>query len=522
MMTGPRHDVQDFLKKRDEYRLGDLLTETPHGQTTELSSLAQEDLVEAYRLFKKIDFQALHVLTRKEAELSEVEHQIADGLKKGHRLFLCGCGATGRLALTLERCWREASKEKSFPFRADQVVAFMAGGDLALVKSIESFEDREDFGAKQLEELGFRESDLFIGISEGGETPFVIGASERAAQISSRDVLFFYANPDQQLVKSAERSKRLIENPKVFKVNLTHGPQALAGSTRLQASSVLMMALGASLGGVLGGKLNSLIQVILSQLEAIDYEKLTELTFMEQQAVEAEHSVYYTGPPEYLISIFTDTTERSPTFSLNPFEHDSERDQNHKSLCYLYAKEEDNTKVWNAILGRSPRVLNWSDVKNIAGMQRLLGHDFSLKALEKRSVYFKGKVFIEWVAQDKSLKLIFPKNELTFLTVKTGIPFFDLALEQLVIKLVLNAHSTLLMGRLKRYEGNLMTYVRPSNYKLVDRACRYAAILLQRKGIKNIDEKKLIQLCFDCASSKGAVVLNMVQAYEQECGPSQS
>jgi N-acetylmuramic acid 6-phosphate etherase len=47
---------------------------------------------------------------------------------------------------------------------------------------------------------------------------------------------------------------------------------------------------------------------------------------------------------------------------------------------------------------------------------------------------------------------------------------------------MLNMHSTLVMGRLGRFEGNLMTWVYPSNGKLIDRAARYSEILLRRSG----------------------------------------
>jgi N-acetylmuramic acid 6-phosphate etherase len=40
------------------------------------------------------------------------------------------------------------------------------------------------------------------------------------------------------------------------------------------------------------------------------------------------------------------------------------------------------------------------------------------------------------------------------------------------------------MGRLRRYEGNVMTYVRASNNKLIDRAIRYVDLLLKSKNIE--------------------------------------
>jgi len=61
--------------------------------------------------------------------------------------------------------------------------------------------------------------------------------------------------------------------------------------------------------------------------------------------------------------------------------------------------------------------------------------------------------------------------------VPESIGFFG---EHLALKMLLNAHSTLVMGRLGRYEDNLMTYVAANNFKLIDRAMRYARLLLHR------------------------------------------
>lgn len=44
----------------------------------------------------------------------------------------------------------------------------MAGGDAALIKSIEDFEDHPEFAEQQLIQLGFKENDLLIGSTEGG------------------------------------------------------------------------------------------------------------------------------------------------------------------------------------------------------------------------------------------------------------------------------------------------------------------------------------------------------------------
>lgn len=46
-----------------------------------------------------------------------------------------------------------------------------------------------------------------------------------------------------------------------------------------------------------------------------------------------------------------------------------------------------------------------------------------------------------------------------------------------LMKIVLNSLSTLIMGRMDRYQSNIMTYVKPTNYKLIDRATRYIRML---------------------------------------------
>ena len=106
----------------------------------------------------------------------DLRKDIQSTLKEGGRIYLCGCGATGRLSLLLERLWRKLVPGD------ENVRAFMAGGDVALVHSLESFEDFPEYGARHLEQLGFTENDLLISSTEGGETPYVIGATEFAAK----------------------------------------------------------------------------------------------------------------------------------------------------------------------------------------------------------------------------------------------------------------------------------------------------------------------------------------------------
>jgi N-acetylmuramic acid 6-phosphate etherase len=190
---------------------------------------------------KRVDLHALEMLASQAAGIDRLTRTVRETLHRGKRIFLCGCGATGRLSLTLEFLWRARATDR------DRVVSFMAGGDVALVNSLEGFEDYPRYGARHLEQMGFEDGDLLISCTEGGETPYVIGATEHAARISSNRPYFLYCNPDRELMRRVQRFRRVHDNPDIRTLCLFVGPMALAGSTRMQASTVLELAVGAAL-----------------------------------------------------------------------------------------------------------------------------------------------------------------------------------------------------------------------------------------------------------------------------------
>ena len=181
--------AEEFLQNKTYFQLGFLPTEQPNPATRDLADWARSDLDRAVRTLQQVDIEALRKVAAMTRHAEEMRHNIREVLKAGGRIFICGCGATGRLALSLEFLWR-----KGHP-GSEQVISFMAGGDVALVHSLEGFEDYPERGARQLEELGFGPNDLLISSTEGGETPFVIGATERAAEISKWKPYFLYCNP---------------------------------------------------------------------------------------------------------------------------------------------------------------------------------------------------------------------------------------------------------------------------------------------------------------------------------------
>ena len=286
-------------------------------------------------------------------------------------------------------------------------------------------------------------------------------------------------------------------------------------STRMQATTILMYAVGLALWFY--DKDFSELQSELNKMNKFLNEESFDFL---QPFIECESELYKKG--EYLfyetdgklgISILTDTTERSPTFSLYPFENQNDLIK-HPSLSYLYFPHAINpTEAWRELLGRLPRTFHWEEVTAETSEKRLMGFDFSKNLKEKRALYLNAPHTHFKISFDENANaLIFNlKNHEAHLFLKD----LNFLSAHLVLKISLNNLSTLIMGRLDRYESNLMTWVRASNNKLVDRTVRYVDTLLKQKGI-TISYEELVHACFrmkDQIPKDQSLVLKMVQEF---------
>ena len=470
----PEERADDFLRVASDFHLGMIPTEQPHPATRDLSRWARHDLPAAIAALQDVDLGALEALHGHATRIDRLARRVQETLGRGARVFLCGCGATGRLSLSLESLWRGEAAPRG---GREQVISFMAGGDVALVHALEGFEDHPAYGARHLEQLGFGEGDLLVACTEGGETPYVIGATERAALLSSNRPCFLYCNPDEILARHVDRFRRVLENPRIDCYGLEVGPMALAGSTRMQASTVLQLAVGLALmhpdmpaGRAIGS--------FHARVHATDLSFLAAFIERETHLQEAGEHVIYRAK-DYGITVLTDTTERAPTFSLVPFRR-MDDEPGEESVCYVSLDSApDPAQAWEELLGRPPRALDWADVDSRTTPDYLRGFDFSALAVERRRHRIPGRAHHEFRIRPSALGISMALGPLQHDLRVAGMPAL---LRHLMLKQVLNIHSTLVMGRLGRYEGNLMTWVTPTNGKLVDRAARHVAHLLARAG----------------------------------------
>jgi N-acetylmuramic acid 6-phosphate etherase len=176
----------EFLKISGQFKLGALVTESSHPVTANLSDVAGKDIAAALKLLFEADGDVVQKFRDfvKSGRAESVQAAVLHSLKNGGRIFFTGCGSTGRLSILLDSVWRDFWRRQTPASRGaapadveNRTFSVMAGGDFALIKSVEGFEDFTAFGKRQIADLGVSSKDVVFAITEGGETSFVIGTA---------------------------------------------------------------------------------------------------------------------------------------------------------------------------------------------------------------------------------------------------------------------------------------------------------------------------------------------------------
>ncbi len=431
-----------FINEAGQFRLGNLLTESPHPRTTELSYVADKSTSDALGMLFDVDNDALAKYREwigMDAP-AKISAEVRDALLTGGKLFFTGCGATGRLSILLDAIWRDFWHGLDIPDQwnwENRTFSVMAGGDFALIKSVEGFEDFIQFGAKQIEDTGVDKGDVVFAITEGGETSFVIGTAWQGLKKGAR-VFFMYNNPDDVL--TVNRSREVIEEPRITKINATTGPMAIMGSTRMQATTIelcmmvtiLEMAIRDILAQIAPEKAKgldpaSVPQKFLAQLEeAIRTLQSKDMLDQVAELVQNEETAYRNGLKstyfaDHLgIDVLTDTTERSPTFCTPAFRKWDDPNAS-ESWTYLILPYADSKTAWENMLHRPVRALAWSDeeisklvpadvaprqyeIMKQIGFNELMRFRIGLNGLEHRPVV-KGDAVVGIVTEEKKSSL---------------------------------------------------------------------------------------------------------------------
>lgn len=444
-----------------------LTTESPNPLTKNLAEVSKADAKQAIASCFVVDKHALNDLQI--AELSKaVESLTADiwqRLHTGHKVIIAGCGASGRLAMSICKYFRVA-----YPQYADKVLDVISGGDAALVSSIPRFEDDRGLGVKQLQALDFSADDMLITTTASGDAPFIQAMVEHAVRHSKVKPWFVCCNPTEQIITRNPQHILVAEQGKINTLVLNVGSPGVSGSTRMQPSTAMLLAIGrAALGNSSCASSAEKLYNKLNNLSEQQLRGLAELACQESASYLAGHKVFYTCPDEYAMCVFTDITERSPTFNLAAIKRSSENPESH-ALAYLWLDVDDAEAAWQSILGRSVRALNWQDWPQTRA-DHILDYDFSKQGKATREGYLENTTHDQFTLQMDKQTLVFSYNGKVYFSMDcAGLDELEI---EVLVKMLLNTHSTVVMGRCGYYQNNLMRNVQPGNAKLIGRSISY-------------------------------------------------
>lgn len=147
-------------------------------------------------------------------------------LAAGGRLVYAGAGTSGRIAVQ-----DAVELVPTFDWPEDRLVLLMAGGEAALLRSVENAEDRADLAAAAVADHALGVNDVLVGVAASGTTRFTV-AAVRTARARGALTIGIANSARTPLLDAAE-----------FPVAIETGAEAIAGSTRMKAGTAQKAAL---------------------------------------------------------------------------------------------------------------------------------------------------------------------------------------------------------------------------------------------------------------------------------------
>lgn len=204
-------------------QLGTLVTESVNERTIQLDTLPTSEQV---RLMNAEDKRVAEAVAACAVEIARAIDGVASRMAAGGRLLYVGAGTAGRMGVL------DASEiPPTFGMDAARVIGVIAGGRIAIERSVENAEDHPEAGATDLEHLKITATDSVVGIAASGRTPYVLGALRHARSAGAFTVALS-CNPRTPISEVAE-----------VPIEVVVGPEVITGSTRLKAGTAQKMVL---------------------------------------------------------------------------------------------------------------------------------------------------------------------------------------------------------------------------------------------------------------------------------------
>jgi len=537
--------AKNFLENEKQFHLGVIPTEQSNPRTRNLSATIKKDTAKGVQMILSADLDIAPVTAEsfKTPEFKRFLDDIKRIIDERKRILFSSVGASGRMAIQLDATWRYfwtsliqkiPAKKEIFMEISNLSDSLTTGGDRALVRSVENYEDYMTFGAEQIIESGVGPGDVVVALAECGLSASINGSALKADDLGCT-TYYIFCNPKDVLCTYLDRARVVFERENIIHINFFVGNMAVSGSTRMQVTTVELLAVGAALEVAAWRWLQENLtedELSILGVGALDidqypkeFTRLNELLSSGKaleglaKAVEYETATYGANglvtyvTHDYLIDVLTDTTERQPTFTLPPFRKFEDKTS---PVSWAYIKDPlyPSTVAWQHVFRRPIKGLEWSkeDYIRMGASQSIIDNPplvsgnevhkyvignekdssrYSRRPANLVAIDINGSAnpeMMKWYNEtikdyDGGVALRFGdisneklSNQEIHIPVSVPRTIMDL-MTHLLVKVSFNILSTGTMAKIGRVWSNWMIQVFPTNKKLIDRSTRIIANL---------------------------------------------
>ena len=224
-------------------------TERPSPRYSGIDIWCPADILDA---MIEAQFAAVAAVRTARPALEEAVLAIEQRLRDGGRLVYAGAGTSGRLAVQ-----DGAELVPTFSWPKDRLLLLIAGGDEALLHSVEGAEDESEHAVGLVRRHAIDAADVLIAVAASGTTPFTL-ACLREAKSRGALTIGIANNRDTPLLAEAAHP-----------VWLDTGAEPIAGSTRMKAGTAQRIALNL-LSSLVMIRLGRVYQGLMVDLTAVN------------------------------------------------------------------------------------------------------------------------------------------------------------------------------------------------------------------------------------------------------------
>lgn len=189
--------------------------------------------------------------------IAKLVNIVFEKLSHGGRLFYIGAGTSGRLGVV------DASEcPPTFGVPHELVIGIIAGGDIAIRKSVEFAEDDHKLSWTDLRKYDINNKDIVIGIAASGTTPYVLHGLKKC-QEEGIVTGCITCNQGTPISKVSD-----------YPVEVVVGPEFVTGSTRMKSGTAQKLVL------------NMLTTSVMIKLGHVEDNKMVDMQLSNNKLVD--------------------------------------------------------------------------------------------------------------------------------------------------------------------------------------------------------------------------------------------